>query len=176
MALPELTIRPAVEADVLTILALIRALAAYEKAAPGAVPITETLLRESLFGTTPAVEGLVARLDGEAAGIRPLLPQFLKLAGTPRPLSGRPVRSPRASPARHRKGVAPRSGPHRDRARLRPHGVAGTGLESPGDRFLSIPGRSAPGGMDHVPDRRTGSAGPGGIRIGTTKRAAACPS
>ena len=68
MALPELTIRPAVEADVPTILALIRALAAYEKAAPDATPITETLLRESLFGTTPAVEGLVARLDGVAAG------------------------------------------------------------------------------------------------------------
>ena len=68
MALPELTIRPAVEADVPTILALIRALAAFEKAAPDAVPITETLLRESLFGTTPATEGLVARLYGEVAG------------------------------------------------------------------------------------------------------------
>jgi GNAT superfamily N-acetyltransferase len=68
MALPELTIRPAAEADVPAILALIRALAAYEKAAPDATPITEALLRESLFGATPAVEGLVARLDEEVAG------------------------------------------------------------------------------------------------------------
>jgi GNAT superfamily N-acetyltransferase len=68
MVTPELTIRPAGEADVPLILALIRALAEYEKAGPDAVSITETLLRESLFGPCPAVEALLACLGKEAAG------------------------------------------------------------------------------------------------------------
>jgi GNAT superfamily N-acetyltransferase len=64
----DLKIRPASEADVPAILTLIRALAEYEKASPGAVPVTEDLLRESLFGPSPAVEGLVALWSGEIAG------------------------------------------------------------------------------------------------------------
>ncbi len=68
MLTPELTVRPAKEADVGSILELIRALAEYEKAAPGAVPVTEDLLRESLFGAHPAIEGLLACLGEEVAG------------------------------------------------------------------------------------------------------------
>jgi len=68
MVTPALTIRPAGEADVPLILALIRGLAEYEKAAPGAVPITETLLRASLFGPRPPVEALLACLGEEVAG------------------------------------------------------------------------------------------------------------
>lgn len=61
-------IRPAVAADVPAIVALIRALADYEKAAPGAVSLTDDLLRDALFGPRPAVEGLVAAQDNELIG------------------------------------------------------------------------------------------------------------
>ena len=65
---PEFAVRPAAEADVAVLFSLIHALAAYEKAAPGAVPLTEDLLREALFGAAPAVEGLVATVGAEIAG------------------------------------------------------------------------------------------------------------
>ena len=57
---PEWRIRPAVAADVAAIVALIRALAEYEKAAPGALSLTEEGLHDALFGSHPAVEALVA--------------------------------------------------------------------------------------------------------------------
>ena len=44
------TIRTAVPADVPVIAALIRDLAEYEKAAPGALSLTDDLLRDALFG------------------------------------------------------------------------------------------------------------------------------
>jgi GNAT superfamily N-acetyltransferase len=56
----EWRIRPAVAADVRDIVALIRALAEYEKAAPGALSLTEEGLRDALFGPHPAIEALVA--------------------------------------------------------------------------------------------------------------------
>ena len=65
---PGLEIRPAAEPDVPSILSLIRALAEYEKAGPGAVSITEELLRDALFGPRPAVEGLVACAGSDIAG------------------------------------------------------------------------------------------------------------
>ena len=64
----ELTIRIAAPADVPVIVSLIRELAEYEKAAPGALSLTEDLLRDALFGSRPAVEGLVAELGDEVAG------------------------------------------------------------------------------------------------------------
>lgn len=64
----ELKIRAAVAADVPVIVSLIHALAEYEKAAPGAVSLTEDLLREALFGSHPAVEARVAAWGGEVAG------------------------------------------------------------------------------------------------------------
>lgn len=66
--IPELRIRTPTETDLPVILSLIRALAAYEKAPPGSVPVTEELLRESMFGASPAVEGLLACLGEEPAG------------------------------------------------------------------------------------------------------------
>ena len=63
-----LEIRPAAGGDVPAIVALIRALAEYEKAAPGAVTLTEDLLREALFGTRPSLEALVAVMAGGIAG------------------------------------------------------------------------------------------------------------
>jgi len=68
MPAPELEIRRATEADLPDILAMIRALAEYEKAAPGAVPVTEALLRESLFGAHPGAEVLIASSGGAVAG------------------------------------------------------------------------------------------------------------
>lgn len=64
----ELKIRTAVAADVPVIVCLIHALAEYEKAAPGAVSLTEDLLRDALFGPQPAVEARIAVLGGEVAG------------------------------------------------------------------------------------------------------------
>ena len=63
-----LQIRAAVEADVPDILALIRALAEYEHAPPGALSVTEPALRESLFGPRPGAEVLLACWDGALAG------------------------------------------------------------------------------------------------------------
>lgn len=64
----EVKIRPAGPADVTQIVALIRALAEYEKASPGALRLTDELMREALFGPNPSVEGLVAEVSGEMAG------------------------------------------------------------------------------------------------------------
>jgi len=64
----EVKIRAAVPADVPAIVSLIRDLAEYEKAAPGALSLTEHLLRESLFGARPAVEALIAAQPDEVAG------------------------------------------------------------------------------------------------------------
>ncbi len=61
-------LRAAVLSDVPVIVALIRDLAEYEKAAPGALSLTEDLLREALFGPHPAVEAVVATLGEGVAG------------------------------------------------------------------------------------------------------------
>jgi GNAT superfamily N-acetyltransferase len=60
MPLPA-SIRPAVPADTPAILSLIRELAAYEKLSHACVA-TEDLVREHLFGPSPAAEALVADL------------------------------------------------------------------------------------------------------------------
>ena len=65
---PRVQVRAAVPADVPVIVALIRDLAEYEKAAPGALSLTEDLLWDALFGPRPAVEGLVATFDADVAG------------------------------------------------------------------------------------------------------------
>ena len=57
---PEWRIRPATAADVSGIVSLIRALAEYEKAAPGALSLTEAGLHDALFGPHPAIEALAA--------------------------------------------------------------------------------------------------------------------
>jgi GNAT superfamily N-acetyltransferase len=64
----DIHIRPGVEEDIPVILALIQALAEYEKARPEEVPVDQAVLRESLFGTRPAAEVLLAEVNGEAAG------------------------------------------------------------------------------------------------------------
>ena len=68
MPASEFEIRRATEADLPDILSMIRGLAEYENAAPGAVTATETQLRESLFGAHPGAEVLIALSAGSAAG------------------------------------------------------------------------------------------------------------
>src|SRR5271170_2566164 len=60
-------IRPAKEADISAILALIRELAEYEKLTHACVA-TEERLREHLFGTNSAAESMVAEVDGKVVG------------------------------------------------------------------------------------------------------------
>jgi GNAT superfamily N-acetyltransferase len=67
-ATADITIRPAVEADLPAILRLIRGLAEYEKASEDEVPATLEGLRASLFGAKPGAEVLMACVDGEAVG------------------------------------------------------------------------------------------------------------
>ncbi len=61
------TVRPATEADVELVYALIVALAEYEQA-PEQVVGTPELLRRWLFGDRPAAEALIAEVDGAPAG------------------------------------------------------------------------------------------------------------
>jgi GNAT superfamily N-acetyltransferase len=67
LPLGDLRIEPAVPADVPAILALIKALADYERLAP-AVVADEARLRDSLFGPRPAAEVVIARVAAQAVG------------------------------------------------------------------------------------------------------------
>ena len=62
-------------------LALIRALAEYEHAAPRALAITETLLREAMFGSPRAVEVLLASVGEEIAGFAMFFHNFSSWRG-----------------------------------------------------------------------------------------------
>jgi GNAT superfamily N-acetyltransferase len=68
MPAPELQIRRATETDLSDIVSMIRGLAEYENAAPGAVSATEAQLRESLFGPHPGAEVLIASIGDAVAG------------------------------------------------------------------------------------------------------------
>jgi len=63
----ELRIVPATQVDLPVILDLIRALAEYEKLSH-IVTATQGKLLETLFGSKPAAEVMLAHLDGECAG------------------------------------------------------------------------------------------------------------
>jgi GNAT superfamily N-acetyltransferase len=71
----KLRIVPATELDVPVILDLILALAEYEKLAH-TVTATEERLRETLFGTNPSAEVLLAHWDSECAGFAVFLPTY----------------------------------------------------------------------------------------------------
>jgi GNAT superfamily N-acetyltransferase len=60
-------IRAATPADVPTILAFVRELAAFERE-PDAVEATEPMLSSALFGETPAAEAVIAEADGTPVG------------------------------------------------------------------------------------------------------------
>jgi GNAT superfamily N-acetyltransferase len=64
---PSITLRAATPADVPTILRCIRGLAEYERLLPECLA-TEPLLRDSLFGTDPSAEVVLAFAGAEPAG------------------------------------------------------------------------------------------------------------
>jgi GNAT superfamily N-acetyltransferase len=76
------TIRPATEADLGTIEALIRALAEYERMADQVVMDAE-LLRKGLFGDRPYAEVLIAEVGDEPAGFALFFHNFSTFLGRP---------------------------------------------------------------------------------------------
>lgn len=79
---PEIRIRPAVAADVPLILAYIRELAEYEKLAHE-VTADEAALRDTLFGTAPAAEVLLAEAEGADAGFALFFHNYSTFLGRP---------------------------------------------------------------------------------------------
>ena len=77
---PLCRIRPAVEADVPLILALIRELAEYERMA-GEVTATEADLRQALFGPAPSAEAVIAVVDDRPAGFALFFHNFSTFTG-----------------------------------------------------------------------------------------------
>ena len=67
MSNPSVVLRTATESDVPAILGLIQALAEYERMRDDCVA-TEARLRETLFGTAPKAEVVLAETQGEVAG------------------------------------------------------------------------------------------------------------
>ena len=82
-SLPPFVIRPATEADVPLILALIRELAEFERLLHEVVA-DETLLREHLFGARPAAEVLLGfEADGEPMGFALFFQNFSTFLARP---------------------------------------------------------------------------------------------
>ena len=75
-------VRPAGQADVPLVLAMIRELAEYERLPHEAVA-TEELLREHLFGERPAADVLIAALDGQPVGFALFFQTFSTFLGRP---------------------------------------------------------------------------------------------
>jgi GNAT superfamily N-acetyltransferase len=75
-------IRPALEADVPLVLALIRELARYERLEHEVVA-REQDLREALFGARPYAEAVLACLDGEPQGFALFFHNFSTFRGRP---------------------------------------------------------------------------------------------
>jgi GNAT superfamily N-acetyltransferase len=66
---PEVAVREATADDAALILELVRELAAFERAAPGAVRATEEDFRREIAGARPGFECLIAEVDGSPAGL-----------------------------------------------------------------------------------------------------------
>jgi GNAT superfamily N-acetyltransferase len=79
----ELVLRPATEGDISQIHALIHALAEYEHAPAGAVPVTHSDLHEALFGSTRFVEILLACVGSQVAGYAMFFQNFSSWRGRP---------------------------------------------------------------------------------------------
>jgi GNAT superfamily N-acetyltransferase len=80
---PELVLRPATEADIPKIHALIHALAEYEHAPAGAVPVTQSDLQQALFGPARFVEVLLACVESEVGGYAMFFQNFSSWRGRP---------------------------------------------------------------------------------------------
>lgn len=75
-----LSLTPAAPADLGPLLHLIRELAEVEKLAHEVVA-TEAILNEALFGTAPAAEAVLARVDGAVAGFAVYFQNFSTFQG-----------------------------------------------------------------------------------------------
>ncbi|HEY6641091.1 GNAT family N-acetyltransferase [Povalibacter sp.] len=75
-------IQPATEADVPTILELIRQLAEFERLSHEVVA-TEEGLRATLFGARPGAEVVIGRLAGEVVGFALFFPSYSTFLGRP---------------------------------------------------------------------------------------------
>jgi GNAT superfamily N-acetyltransferase len=75
-------LRPATEADVPTLLALIRGIAEYERLSHE-VEATEALLREHGFGARPVYEAILAEREGHAVGFALYFFTFSTFTGRP---------------------------------------------------------------------------------------------
>jgi len=82
MDTPDITLRPAIRADIPQILAFIRGLAEYEKLAHEAVA-TPALLEAHLFGEQPAAEVVIAKVDDVPAGFALFFRSFSTFLGQP---------------------------------------------------------------------------------------------
>ena len=78
----EIRIQPATEPDLPLILDLIQGLAQYEQLAHE-VRATAGRLRETLFGSKPAAEVLLAHCDGEGAGFAVFFPTYSTFLAQP---------------------------------------------------------------------------------------------
>jgi GNAT superfamily N-acetyltransferase len=79
----DFVLRPATEADIPQIHSLIHALAEYEHALPGAVPVTPADLHEALFGPARFVEVLLASVGSQVAGYAMFFQNFSSWRGRP---------------------------------------------------------------------------------------------
>jgi GNAT superfamily N-acetyltransferase len=79
---PQIRIEPATERDVPLILRLIKGLAEYEKLSDE-VRATEAGLRETLFGSRPAADVIVAYAGNEPAGFALFFPNYSTFLGKP---------------------------------------------------------------------------------------------
>jgi GNAT superfamily N-acetyltransferase len=77
-----IVVRPAIEADVATILGFVRELALYEKLAHEAVA-TEGMVARGLFGPRPCAEVLIAEVDGAPVGFALFFHTFSTFVGKP---------------------------------------------------------------------------------------------
>src|SRR5690554_5164599 len=80
LALPALSIRPAVEADCATMLELIRELAGFERML-NQVAVDEARLRRDGFGPRPRFGCLLAERRGEVLGMALFFPAYSTFAG-----------------------------------------------------------------------------------------------
>ncbi len=68
-------------------------------------------MHEHLFGERPAAEALIAEHEGEPAGYALFFATFSTFLADPGHLAGGHLRTPRASPRRHRPGADLRASP-----------------------------------------------------------------
>jgi GNAT superfamily N-acetyltransferase len=78
----QIRIEPATVADVPLVLSLIKALAEYERMTDEVVA-TEASVRETLFGTKPSAEAVIAYVDGSAVGFAVWFHNYSTFLGRP---------------------------------------------------------------------------------------------